>query len=139
MSDIIACRKCGKLFNYMVGVRICPNCKKEQEEKFAEVKKYIREHKGANIKEVCEECDVEGKLIEMWIRQERLQFSEESGVKVPCESCGKMITGGKICSECRNKLAGQLDSMMKKDVATLKAEQHQSKKSGGAGMHYLHE
>ncbi len=125
----------------MLGARICPACKKLQEEKFVEVKQYIREHKGANVKEVCEQCDVESKQIELWIRQERLQFSAEAGVKVPCESCGKMISGGKICSECRNKLAGQLDSMLKKDVATLKAEQHQGKGkklNGGTGMHYRH-
>ena len=41
--------------------------------------------------EVCEECDVEPQQIQTWIRQERLPFSDDSPIKVACESCGKMI------------------------------------------------
>ena len=46
------CRKCGKLFNYMMGMPICPACKEKLEQKFQEVKKYIRENRMSGIKAV---------------------------------------------------------------------------------------
>ena len=52
------CRKCGKLFNYISGMPICPACKDKLEEKFQTVKKYIRENRLADIKEVAEACEV---------------------------------------------------------------------------------
>ena len=37
------CRKCGKIFNYVSGLPICPACRDEAEKKFQVVKKFIRE------------------------------------------------------------------------------------------------
>ena len=51
------CKMCGKIFNYVVGPVICPRCREAREEKFQEVKKYIDEHRGADILEVSEECE----------------------------------------------------------------------------------
>lgn len=89
------CRKCGKIFNHIGGMPICPACKEKLEEKFQQVKKYIRENKMADIKEVAEQCEVEVGQIQQWIREERLEFTEDSPVKIPCENCGEMIRSGK--------------------------------------------
>ena len=43
MNDIRNCRICGKIFNYVMGPVVCPRCKEKLEEKFQEVKKYIRQ------------------------------------------------------------------------------------------------
>ncbi len=40
--EVITCKGCGKLFNYIQGQRICPSCQKKVEDKFVEVKKYVR-------------------------------------------------------------------------------------------------
>lgn len=85
------CRKCGKLFNYISGMPICPACKDKLEEKFQAVKKYIRENRLADIKQVAEDCEVEVGQIQQWIREERLEFTEDSPVKIPCENCGASI------------------------------------------------
>ena len=82
---------CGKIFNYVVGPVICPRCREAREEKFQEVKKYIDEHRGADILEVSEECDVEPGQIHQWIREERLQFADDSPIKIACEGCGKAL------------------------------------------------
>lgn len=50
------CRKCGRVFNYVVGPVICQQCKEELEKKFQEVKNYVRENPGANIMEASEAC-----------------------------------------------------------------------------------
>ena len=87
------CRKCGKLFNYISGMPICPACKDLLEEKFQTVKKYIRENRLADIKEVAEACEVEVGQIQQWIREERLEFTEDSPVKIPCEHMRFLCSG----------------------------------------------
>ena len=106
------CRKCGRLFNYVTGPGICPACLQAVEDKFQEVKKYIQQHGKADMKEICQECEVDTAQIQQWIRQERLQFSDDSPIKVSCEMCGKMISGGRFCAECKDKMARQLNSAM---------------------------
>lgn len=103
------CRKCGRLFNYIAGPTSCPACQKALEDKFHEVRKYIQQHGKADMKQICEDCGVDTAQIQMWIRQERLQFSDDSPIKVSCEMCGKMISGGRFCPECKDKMARQLN------------------------------
>ncbi|MCR5032715.1 MAG: flagellar protein [Lachnospiraceae bacterium] len=99
------CRKCGKIFNYVAGPPICPNCRKEQEDKFQEVKKYVYEHPGVGIHEVSRECEVETSQIQQWIREERLEFSTDSDIGLTCEKCGAMIRSGRFCEKCKNEMA----------------------------------
>lgn len=113
------CRKCGKLFNHIAGLPICPACKDKLEEKFQEVKKYIRENRMADIKEVAEECEVEVGQIQQWIREERLEFTADSPVKIPCENCGEMIRSGKYCEKCKREMTNNLSSVMEKPKAVL--------------------
>lgn len=95
------CRKCGKMFNYIVGEPICPLCREKNEEKFQEVKKFIQDNKKANINEICEACDVDQKQVRQWVREERLVFSEDSPVKINCEGCGAQISTGRFCARCK--------------------------------------
>lgn len=108
------CKKCGKLFNHIAGRPICPACKEKLEETFQEVKKYIRENHMADIKEVSEACDVEPTQIQQWIREERLEFTADSPVKLPCENCGTMIRSGKYCEKCKREMANNLSSVIEK-------------------------
>ncbi len=98
------CRRCGKLFNYAGGQPICMSCREELEKKFQEVKAYIREHKGAGINEVAEACDVETQQITQWLREDRLEVTEDSAVTLQCEGCGATIRSGRYCENCKNSL-----------------------------------
>ena len=62
------CRLCGRIYNYVAGPNICPNCRDGMEAKFQEVKEYIREHKGCGIQEVADACNVETGQIRQWLR-----------------------------------------------------------------------
>lgn len=117
--NIRNCRKCGKLFNHISGMPICPACKEKLEEKFQQVKKYIRENRMADIKEVAEQCEVEVGQIQQWIREERLEFTEDSPVKIPCENCGEMIRSGKYCEKCKREMTNTLSSAINKPKAVL--------------------
>ena len=120
--DVINCKGCGRLFNALTRTRLCPNCQGKLEEKFQEVKKFIQQNRRASMQMVCEECDVEPGQIQAWIRQERLQFAEDSPIKVSCEKCGCMISSGRYCDKCKNDMSRDLGNMMRKPVEELKKE-----------------
>ena len=67
--DVRNCRKCGKLFNYVMGPITCPQCRDKLEEKFQEVKAYVFDHEGCDIQEVSEACDVTPQQIKQWLRE----------------------------------------------------------------------
>lgn len=108
--DVINCKGCGRLFNALTRVRLCPNCQAKLEEKFQDVKKYINENPGSTIDIVSQECDVPAKQIKQWIREERLAFSEDSMQGIECEQCGAMIRSGRFCDACKTKLQNELRS-----------------------------
>lgn len=106
--EVYNCKDCGRLFNYIGGPRLCPDCIKKLDEKFNEVKEYIRENPAASLYQVSEEMDVSVKQIKIWIREERLAFTEDSNVTIPCDSCGKLIKTGRFCKECKLQLINNL-------------------------------
>lgn len=108
------CRKCGRIFNYVAGPPICMKCREETEAKFQEVKKYVQEHTGADIAEVSEECKVDPAQIRQWIREERLQFAEDSPIMIACENCGAMIRSGRFCDKCKNEMANDFQHAIEK-------------------------
>lgn len=133
--DVRNCRKCGRLFNYAMGPIICQSCKEASEEKFQEVKKYVYEHPGCGIQEVADECDVETKQIKQWLREERLQFSEDSAVLLNCETCGAPIRSGRFCEKCKASMVQNLGNTYKKEKP--KAEPKKNDVKEKPKMHYL--
>jgi len=119
-----------------MGPIICQQCKEGLEEKFQEVKKYVYEHPGCGISEVSEECEVEAKQIKQWLREERLQFSEDSTVMLNCETCGAPIRSGRFCEKCKNSMVQTLGNTYKKEMPKeepkKKNDNHEKPR-----MHYL--
>ncbi|MCM1134292.1 MAG: flagellar protein [Clostridium sp.] len=115
------CKKCGRIFNYVIGPVICPRCKEGLEAKFQEVKEYVREHHGADISEVSEECQVEKSQIRQWIREERLQFSDDSPIRIPCESCGAMIQSGRFCDKCKLQMTNDFKQTVEQSKPKVSA------------------
>lgn len=111
------CRKCGRLFNYVSGPPICLQCREALEAKFQEVKKYIQEHAHASIPEVSEACDVSTNQIQQWLRDERLELCEGSGITLQCEECGASIVTGRYCEKCKANMANRLSDSIRKPEA----------------------
>lgn len=128
------CRNCGRLFNYISGIVICPACKESLEAKFQEVKEYIREHKGAGIQEVAEACDVETAHIRQWLREERLEVTENSALFLNCESCGTPIRSGRYCDKCKTELTRDLNGILKDSRQRQKPVED---KAQGARMRFI--
>ena len=111
------CRKCGKIFNYVSGPPICMQCREALEAKFQEVKKYVQEHAHASIPEVSEACDVSTNQIQQWLRDERLELCEGSGITLQCEECGASIVTGRYCEKCKANMANRLSDSIRKPEA----------------------
>ena len=128
--NIKTCKKCRRLFNYVMGPYFCPNCRDEEEKKFQDVKKYIQEHGRCGINEVAEACDVSIKQIQQWLRDDRLTLADDSPMGIECERCGKMIKGGKFCPTCSNEMANKFKNAMgvPQPAAPKKQDPHSSAK-----------
>ena len=123
--DVKTCKTCGRLFNYLSGMPICPACKKKLEEKFIQVRDYIREYDSASIQQISEDNDVS---VKQWIREERLTFSDKSPVGIECESCGAMIRTGRFCSKCKNNMANNLKEMYAMPAAPVQTSSNKRDK-----------
>ena len=129
------CKRCRRLFNYVMGPMLCTTCREEMEAKFQEVKKYVAENVRTGIQEVSEACDVSVKQIQQWIREERLVFSDDSPIGMPCERCGEMIKSGKYCNRCKNDLTNTFNNAIGMNKALKPPKQEQVR--DGARMRYL--
>lgn len=133
--DVRNCVKCNKLFNHIAGPPICQNCRKSIEDKFKEVRLYIRKNENASISEVAETCDVEVKQIKQWIREERLSFTKDSDIGIDCENCGRSIKTGRFCDQCKSDLVNNLETAYKREE--VKQENPFEKKDTSSKMRYL--
>ncbi len=129
------CRKCKRLFNYVMGPYLCPACRQELEDKFQVVKKFVQDNLRADIKTVSEECDVDPMQIRQWVKEERLIFAEDSAIGVDCERCGTTIRGGRFCEKCK----AEMTTGFKRATQVDKPAEPEKKTSpsGGPKMRFL--
>ncbi len=125
--EIRNCKNCKRLFNYISGESLCPGCKKLLEDKYQEVKEFVKGNPGMNVTQVAEECDVSIRQIKKWVREDRLQFSDDSLVGLDCERCGKMIHSGRFCKECAGGLQDAFSSLYKKSAPTAPKQSNAGK------------
>ncbi len=140
MSNIKNCTRCGKMFNYVAGDVICDVCKKEIEEKFQEVKKYIEENPGSGLRQICEACDCPSKQLKKWILEERLMFTENSPIQITCENCGARIQTGRLCAKCKATVTNALNDTVKQRQQAIAAElakKQQKQADTKSGMKFL--
>lgn len=109
--DVRICNGCKKMFQYIAGPTLCPRCRQREEEMFQIVKDYLRENPGANMYEVSQATKVSAGLIEKFLREGRLQVSPDSPIALACEKCGRRITTGRLCSECKKEINNTLNDM----------------------------
>ena len=131
------CRKCKKLFNYVVGPIVCPSCREALEAEFQKVKKYVQENRHSDIRTVSEECDVPVDQIRQWVREERLEFSDDSTVGLNCEKCGRMIKSGRYCDDCKRDMTQSFSRVMAAGRGTTAAPQKPKPDKSNPKMRFL--
>ncbi len=120
--EVKNCKQCGRLFNYISGPFMCPACKSALEDKFNQVKEYVRDNPGATLQMVSDENEVTVQQIRQWIREERLEFSSDSPVGIECECCGVSIRTGRFCDACKNRMHGDFSKAIAKPQAAEPAK-----------------
>ena len=125
--EVKVCKNCRRLFQYIYGPELCPQCLKnlpkdeiepiqqnenkfqikpmvkEEEELYEKVKDFIMRNPKADISTIAEANDVSPKKLLDWIRQERLEFSDDSkDAWFECAVCGAKIKSGRLCNRCKN-------------------------------------
>lgn len=121
--EVKNCKECKRLFNYIGGSRLCPDCRAKLEEKFAEVKKFVEDNKNASISVVSQEMEVSVQQLNQWVREERLIFAEGSTVMIDCEACGAPIRTGRFCDECKSQMVNKFGGMYQKRETQVKKEE----------------
>ena len=116
--NIITCSLCKKPFQTL-GSRICVPCLERIDKDFITVRDYIYEHKHANIDVVAEETEVPKQIILHLLKEGRLTIDDPGGGGVLfCEACKKPINTGRMCAECKDKVA----NTMQKNVSSSKSQ-----------------
>jgi len=114
--NIIQCFFCKKPFQ-SYGGRICGNCLERIDKDFITVRDYIYENKHADMDTVSEETGVPKQIILHLLKEGRLIIDDpehSSGGLLLCEVCRKPISTGRMCKDCKGKIA----TTMQKNIAT---------------------
>ncbi len=136
MPEVRNCRRCGRVYSYIGGAPICPDCKKQDEEDFQKVKEYLYQNRGASINQVSVDVDISVEKIKRYLKEGRLEIIGDDGNMIlECENCGKSIKSGRFCEECER----QLQSGFKSAASQIQGEIDQQSDTGikGIGMRYL--
>ena len=104
--NIIQCSLCKKPFQ-SYGGKVCGDCLKKLDDDFIKVRDYIDENKHADIDKIAEETEVSKQAILYLLKDGRLiiEDAEAGGGMLFCEVCKKPITTGRMCKECKGRVA----------------------------------
>ena len=104
------CPRCGKVFMSRIDT-VCPSCVKELDQKYEDVRAYVKEHPHRTIREVSEVCNVSVKTILRFIREGKLEASTGMHGEVTCSKCGVPISSGRMCKKCVGETEKQVAEM----------------------------
>ncbi len=103
--ETVRCRGCGRIFIAVErSQHYCPECDRENEVKFREVREFLWNNPGSTSLDVMRECKVSEDLILQWLREERIAQSQ---ISVDGITCRRLITKGTLCKDCQQKEAKQ--------------------------------
>lgn len=91
---------CGKEFFPTLGVTKCEECLKKDMELQQQVREYVEKHPGVTVVDVSKLFSISPTRVRQMIRNDVIQFSDNSAIKIACEKCGAPIIGGRFCDKC---------------------------------------
>ena len=131
--NIIQCKICHKPFQSLGG-NTCADCLTKIDRDFMTVRDYIYDNPNSNMEKVSEETGVEKAVILHILKEGRLKLDtpDTEGLLV-CYICKKPISSGRMCSECKGKVASTMSKSIgsnkptEQDKQDLKASKHNAK------------
>ena len=121
--SIIQCKVCKKPF-HSLGGKTCNDCLRKIDEDFIIVRDYIYDNPDSRMDKICEETGVEKSAILQLLKEGRLILNDPDAEGIlTCEVCKKPISTGRMCEECKSKVA----STMNKSIAAKKPPETEKK------------
>lgn len=114
--ETINCKYCGKLFIHQFGDPLCAKCRSILDEKFDQIKEYLHDNPRASMQQIADANEVSVPQIIKWVREERLEFTQDSLVGVDCSICCTTIKTGFFCKSCKDELAIKLGKAYNKPI-----------------------
>lgn len=139
MPELKNCRRCKRIFMYTTGPQLCEVCKKEEEEEFEKVRKFLREYPGATMQEVSAATGVSAQLIYRFLKEGRIEVAHDSPIALLCENCGVRITSGRFCVNCSKKLANEMIATGKTLRDAINHKRDMDDEDESRGLRYLDE
>lgn len=113
--DLRNCPECGRVFTY-IRTNMCPSCQQKEEEEFKTVRSYLSKHPGVDVLTVSEETGIDENKIIKFIRNGRLSSGlNTERLKIECEVCGALISSGRYCQKCIEKLTSGLKKTIQEE------------------------
>lgn len=104
-SKPAACESCGGKMAYKGGGTYkCESCDAIAYDDYGKVKKYLDEHGPTPAIYIARATGVNKDLIEMFLKQGKLEIPEGSKFYIRCEKCGCSLKSGRYCEECAKAL-----------------------------------
>lgn len=129
----VFCKKCGgKLYYQDSGYYQCELCGAGEYDDFGKIKVYLEENGPTPELWISRDTGVEVEIIELFLKNGRLEIPEGSKFYIQCERCGCSLRFGRFCYGCTKELAGQLKGAMFEQMG----EKPKVMKIDGK-MHYL--
>lgn len=117
------CPECGKVFTYL-RTNLCPACQQKDEEQFKKIRVFIARNPGTDIRTVSEETGIDEEKIIRYLREGRIVNASISGTtKIECEVCGKLISRGRYCDECAERLTSGLKRSIHEENKKVQEEE----------------
>lgn len=102
----VKCRRCGSVFTVQGSLgQLCPNCIRNEEETYSKVRSFVKDNPGVSVQEVSEILSVPRTKIMNYIKEERLEVTGDSKTFLTCKNCGKSISTGVFCPDCKRVFA----------------------------------
>lgn len=113
----VVCEKCnGKMFYVHGGLYRCEKCGHEILDDFGKVKQFLESNGPTSVFAISQATGVDMEIIEIFLRQGRVEIPEGSKYYISCEKCGCSIRYGRFCPECVRELAGGIKSAFLADM-----------------------
>lgn len=108
--SIINCPRCHRMFRRLGERKICPTCQEEEEQAYARLCEWLRDHPGASVVEVAAATGVDEAMVLRLLRDGRITLLElvRAEDQPTCRRCATPIAGGHMCPACARALGDAL-------------------------------
>lgn len=129
----VRCECGGKLFHIGGGQYECHTCKNITMDDFGKVKAFLDENGPSPAMVISQATGVSTDIIDMFLKNGRLEITENSKYFIKCEKCGCSIRSGRFCIDCAKELTQGIQRIFFNEVGDK--PKHAPKIQGA--MHYL--